>query len=706
MLVAVVDLSRLSDTEFESLARDVLGAHLGLFVESFPQGKDGGIDLRWQLPDRRIGVGQCKRDRERDFAGLWRSLHAEVPKLALIAPHEYRVITSVDLTIGQKAKITDLFAPWMPGTDHVLGARDIASLLSLHPEVERRHLKLQLTTGTQLFANLNAEVVNRTRMLRRRIEATRRTYVPTGALLEAERVLEQHRVCVLSGVPGIGKTSLGHMLVGALVEDGFEPVDVSEDIGEAATMLRDGVRQVFFYDDFLGELAFREQPAKNEDRRIAEFVALVHDTPATRLVLTTREYVLRDALADSERLHRAFAAGREFVVRIEQPTLHESGLILDRHLRRHNDAHSPGTPELEGRLTELAGHPNFNPRVIAEVCANYASSDTGPQFADRLSQALDRPDMLWQASFDKLTDVERCVLFALATLRQYADYDRYDLLVETCARFSGGITERVVRRALKTLDGTFVFTDRPESQYAERWEVGFANPAVREFTLRQLREDRVLLRHLFAAASDVGQLSAIVRDQANVWSATGTRAHTAGTLATVRAEFIATLQNLVETDPGNALDAFQLWSFLPIEWAPPPSWTAAYIHDVHEKLSRMDAIGGHSGNCAGLDLILTWLATWSLHRDLHALVDSRIDQGILDFDASDWMQFCEHHDAFHQRDDTWRDKHAIISRSISAELARTTHMESLTYIERFAAPFVDQSEIDAAYRRCQQHPHQ
>jgi len=40
------DFLTLSPNEFENLTRDLLQKKLGVFIETFTTGKDGGIDLR------------------------------------------------------------------------------------------------------------------------------------------------------------------------------------------------------------------------------------------------------------------------------------------------------------------------------------------------------------------------------------------------------------------------------------------------------------------------------------------------------------------------------------------------------------------------------------------------------------------------------------------------------------------------------------
>ena len=53
-----VDWKQISPKEFEEITRDLIGAHLGMRVESFGEGTDGGIDLR--MDNGKIIV-QCKR---------------------------------------------------------------------------------------------------------------------------------------------------------------------------------------------------------------------------------------------------------------------------------------------------------------------------------------------------------------------------------------------------------------------------------------------------------------------------------------------------------------------------------------------------------------------------------------------------------------------------------------------------------------------
>ena len=93
----VYSLRNLSSYDFELLTRDLLQAHLGVTLESFAQGRDGGIDLRAiATPDASVIV-QCKHYANSTYAALRKSLTDEVPKLNQIAaqgPIRFVVATS------------------------------------------------------------------------------------------------------------------------------------------------------------------------------------------------------------------------------------------------------------------------------------------------------------------------------------------------------------------------------------------------------------------------------------------------------------------------------------------------------------------------------------------------------------------------------------------------------------------------------------
>ena len=69
---------------------------------------------------------------------------------------------------------------------------------------------------------------------------------------EAKKLLCDNHYVIISGIPGIGKTTLARMLVYNLLGEGFDEFIYLDSIDSAMNKLQSGKKQVFFYDDFLG----------------------------------------------------------------------------------------------------------------------------------------------------------------------------------------------------------------------------------------------------------------------------------------------------------------------------------------------------------------------------------------------------------------------------------------------------------------------
>jgi hypothetical protein len=111
--------------------------------------------------------------------------------------------------------------------------------------------------------------------------------------------MEEYHHCVIAGNPGIGKSTIGRMLMCHYLRHGYTPVVVLGDISDAWTLLSDAAtassKFVIFYDDFLGTFRFDEAKfAKNEDTSLMRFVEKARRSPAIRFILTTREMIFAD----------------------------------------------------------------------------------------------------------------------------------------------------------------------------------------------------------------------------------------------------------------------------------------------------------------------------------------------------------------------------------------------------------------------------
>ena len=331
------NFSQISPFEFEELCRDLLQAKLDRTLELFAPGPDRGIDIRHLgAPDDEEGtlIAQCKRWDEGAYADLLSHLKRdELPKVEKLAPDRYILMTSVRLTPDRKDEIVEALSPWVQGPQDVLGKDDLSGLLARHAEVERRHIKLWLTSTEVLDALLNSDIASRSEAAIEDAECQLRLWVENPSFDRAREMLDETHVCVISGAPGIGKTMLADVLLAAYASEGYAPVVVSEDINEGERAWRAGQKQVFHYDDFLGHVIYGElQLRKNEESRLARFLDRVRRTDGKKFILTTREYILSEALSRYEDIASVEIERHKNVINLEDYTPLSKAKILYNHL--------------------------------------------------------------------------------------------------------------------------------------------------------------------------------------------------------------------------------------------------------------------------------------------------------------------------------------------------------------------------------------
>jgi hypothetical protein len=591
----------LTDLDFEALSCDLLASKFAVEVERFASGADGGVDLRWRLPDGGVGIGQCKHYARSSFAQLMAALRSEVPKVATANPARYLVLTSFDLGVTQKDTIYKLFAQWMEGVDDVYGGADVDQLVSRHPSVERRHLKLWLSTGSQLFWSNHSELLNRSEALRDRLQRTLRSYVSSSAFDRALEILDTHKVCLIAGEPGVGKTVLGRMLVAEAIAQGFEPLEVSADIKEAWTALDADRLQVFLYDDFLGQISFSERMGKNEDARLSDLIDKIASMKTKRLIMTTREYILRDARRDYRQL-RDLDARLHFVLSIGAYSRANKAQILYNHLWQAQVA-----PTCLGELTgggwaRLVDHPHYSPRLI-EYCTGSSFDLASAGYLERFVATLDHPEEIWRAAYDRhLNDEQRALLAVLASLPTEVDLEDLRNAHSGFCRLVGIATSaRSFRGAVELAEGTFISIGRRGPSPT----VSFHSPSVAEFMLDRLIEDPDLLAKLVVAATFFEQLRnlRLAKSQGLTLGRAGGRAEGLP-LDGIRAEFVSSVERTFDNPtPDRLLDQTSyvtgyeaphgylesrlifLWN-MPVDWRPTDEWLEARLLFVAKRWSE------------------------------------------------------------------------------------------------------------------------
>ena len=535
------DYRSLSSQDFEELTRDLLQAEWNIALEAFKTGRDSGIDLRYAPADGGKTIVQCKHYAGSGFTKLLAHLRdSEKPKIELLKPTRYVVVTSVALTPNNKDEIVRALHPFIINVGDIIGAQDIDGLLSRHSAVERANFKLWLTSTNVIERVLHNAEICQTEFEVARIRKKLPRFVQSKAFPRALQMLEESRIVVVSGAPGIGKTTLAEMLLYTHLEQGYEPVVIKAEIAEGKALFKaDTTKQIFYYDDFLGQIYLGDRAeylGRNQDVAMTDFMELVRDSNQGRFILTTREHILRTALQMSERFARSPMLEHRYILALADYTFAHRARILYNHL------YFSGLPQTykeavlsEDFFLQIIKHKHFNPRLIEWLSTDLRQREVAADgYRKYISQLLRSPHEIWKHAFSKqISQAARDVLLAFYMLGDSVSIANLEPAFRSlhqyrATRYHQPIAPGDFHSALQELDGAFLSYSNGYGSYL--------NPSIREFIGGIISEDRDTAEDLMNSSIHVKQVS-------NLWELSKTQPESK--LSTVFSENTAKLTTLL-----------------------------------------------------------------------------------------------------------------------------------------------------------------
>jgi DNA polymerase III delta prime subunit len=485
------DFGTMSPADFEDVARDLLGRELGVRFEAFGPGPDGGIDGRHASALGNI-VLQAKHYRLSDLPALARAMRRERAAIDRLGPARYMLATSRPLSPASKDELAEIIGPSLRSKADILGREDLNALLRRHPDVERSHVKLWLSSAAVLERVLHSASHNFTTMTRADIQAKLRVYAQNPSLAAGREILERQHVLIVSGPPGVGKTTLAEMLCYAYLADGWDLVAIRS-LEEGFASIDDSRRQIFLFDDFLGRIALDERALSRQDGDLARFVGRVRRSPGARFVLTTRAYIYEQARLVSEALSDRKLNLSDYLLDVGVYTRRIRARILYNHLI------SAGVPEThiaalidQRAVKKIVDHRHYNPRIIEWMTEPDRIADTpAVAYPKAFLAALQDPERVWDKAF-RTHIPHRCqhLLIAMFLCSEYgAEIEDVEEVFAgihpvLCARYGVPSGPKDFELALKTLEGSFVAIAGTA--------VRFVNPSVRDYLAGYLNDKALL----------------------------------------------------------------------------------------------------------------------------------------------------------------------------------------------------------------------
>lgn len=415
------NFSTLNDKEFEQIAKDLLNAKFNLELQDFKIGKDKGIDLRFSTKEKDSSiVVQAKHYIGSDFPQLkHKLLKVELDKIQKLTPDRYIVVTSLPLSASQKDELKAGLAPFVLTSNDIIGQEDLNGYLGEFKEIEKKYFKLWFSSINVFNAVINNAIEGRTKYMMEKIRSKIPFYVVTKKLDDANKILQKEKLLLITGQPGIGKTTLAEIILFERAKNGHKIYKV-ENIREAEDVIsaNNDEKQLFYFDDFLGANYYEIVNAHKTETQLTSFVERVKNTPNKYLILTTRTVILNQAIDRYEKISHSKLATQQFEIKLTDYTKYEKALILYNHLYFRGVREDLHDSILNDKFYKtIIQHKNYTPRIIEFITDKAKIEKLTPQtYLQFILNNLNNPKDIWHYSFNNQIEyLDRCLLLTLFT---------------------------------------------------------------------------------------------------------------------------------------------------------------------------------------------------------------------------------------------------------------------------------------------------
>lgn len=510
------NFENISPDDFERLANDLLSKKLKIHFESFKPGKDQGIDLRHEGNGEKIIV-QCKRYKDGAIRALIKDLASEMPKISKIKPSRYIIFTSAPLSPLNKDEIMKLLHPYCKSTGDILGKEDLNTLLRNHKEIELNHHKLWMPSSGIIQHILNGDIETLSFLTREQIQRKAFQFHKTEHYYNAELALTNHNHVLIAGPAGSGKTAISELLAIKHMQLDYEVVSIISNVREAAKKLNPEKKQLFIYDDFLGQTAFNEKLEKNEEDAILLLIKRCLDSNNTKFILTTREYILNSAYTIYEKLDRSKERFATIKINSEKLDISDKIRIVYSTFYYSNLDKERKSKLLRANChKELILSENFNPRIVdMSINHDYWKSISAEEHIITINRNISNPTKLWEHIYNnQLSGQPRAVLDVIATFYKGIELSKFR---EACKTHYKTLQQNLdataeifdFHKSVNILEGDFLKSYR--SNRSETIEIDTINPSLRDF-LEETAKSKGFDKQLFESSIFFEQCTKLVSD--------------------------------------------------------------------------------------------------------------------------------------------------------------------------------------------------
>jgi Uncharacterized protein conserved in bacteria len=250
-------------------------------------------------------------------------------------------------------------------------------------------------------------------------------FVETQIYRDALKRLVGGKVLVISGEPGMGKTSIAYQLGRYFVQEkGYENFFWVRSVDEIYVAQQIVEKKVIIFDDFWGSIFQESSFAGKDEQRLSKIIKRIKDDNSCILIMTTREYILKQGLEKHADLKEVIEKYR-LECRLDEYSDIEKVKIFFGHLKQ-SKLNWLQTEKLFNEHNEIVKHANYNPRVIEMFLQNVGIEDDSQNCVELFWNYLECPENFWHAIFNNLSTEARLlsIILLISPIPSNCDYIR------------------------------------------------------------------------------------------------------------------------------------------------------------------------------------------------------------------------------------------------------------------------------------------
>lgn len=486
------NVSNLNDYEFELLCKDIMERKLNAKLYAFSRGVDGGIDICDSKKAPKIVI-QAKHYCNSKFSNLRSSLKNEIVKVNELSPNEYYVCSSIALTKNNKDEIVSMFPRFMKSRENVVDQVEIVDFLSddSNSDIVKKHYKLWLCASNVLSLVNNQNVFIDCAELMIDIENKIKLFVETSSYFESKNKLNKNRVIIITGAPGVGKSTISNMLLLFYASEGYVVRYATDnnisDIKKALS--QDPMKkEIVLLDDFLGQHYLKIKD--RQPNELKTLISFVEKSPNKKLIMNSRITILNEAM-QTFIVFRDIMEKQEqnkYVIDLDRMKLLEKAEILYNHIFFNNIPNEYFTNiKFNKNYFRIVNHRNYNPRIIEYVTKQVNYCQSKPEYyINYIIGKLDTPEDVWADEFrNRLDEADRILLHTLYSLSNNSvGYDELEMAFSKRIRTEDRIDTSInpFKNAIMRLTNSLLKSIEDKGTR----KISVINPSINDFILSEL----------------------------------------------------------------------------------------------------------------------------------------------------------------------------------------------------------------------------